>query len=154
MRQIDHNLVIPLAEPADHQAAGLDFDSFNAGAAAHWDIFVQFGALTDNSVLKVYVGASAAAKTTALTFRYRYSDGDYKAASADLFETADATSAALTLTAGTYDHRVLYIALDGPEVADATPWVTIEVDATATVLLMSAIAIGSNARRPRVTALA
>jgi hypothetical protein len=155
MREIDSNLVVPLCEPADHQA-GIEFDSFHSGRAAHWDAFVQFGAVTDNSVLSVYKGATVGAKTTKIPFRYRLSDGDFKAASADLFESADTTDADgdLTLTAATYDHRVLAIMLDSAELDDALPWITIDVDGTASVLLLSALAIGSNARRPRVTALA
>lgn len=156
MRAIDYCGVVPIFEPLDSQA-GLDSDSFTMGKAAHADLILQFGAITDNSVLTLYRGATAGAKTTALPFRYRLSAGDYKAADADQFAASDTTDAdgVLTLTAGTYDHRLLVIMLDGAEIPEATPWITVEIDGTATVLLMSGIALLSNARyQPAPTAIA
>ena len=156
MRTIDCCAVVPLLEPLDSQA-GLDSDSFHAGRAAHWDLIFQFGAVTGNAILTLYVGASAGTKTTAIAFRYRLSSGDFKAASADLFAASDTTDAdgILTLTATTYDHRVLVIMLDSIEIAEATPWVTVEIDATASVLLLSAVAIGTQPRyQTALTAIA
>ena len=156
MRIIDCCAVVPLLEPLDSQA-GLDSDSFHAGRAAHWDLIFQFGAVTGNAILTLYVGASAGTKTTAIAFRHRLSSGDFKAASADLFAASDTTDAdgILTLTAATYDHRVLVIMLDSIEIAEATPWVTVEIDATASVLLLSAVAIGMQPRyQTALTAIA
>jgi hypothetical protein len=156
VRTIDDNAVIPVCEPADHEA-GIEFDSFHAGRAAHWDVFVQFGAVTGDAVLSVYIGATAGAKTTKIPFRHRLSSGDFKAASADQFAASDTSDADgdLTLTAATYDHRVLAIMLDAQEIDDAKPWVTIDVSAAASALLMSAVAIGAKPRlQPAVTAIA
>jgi hypothetical protein len=155
MRSLDVLGVIPVCEPADHQA-GIEFDSFKLTAAAGADIVLIFGAVTGDAVLSLYVGATVGAKTTKIPFRYRLSSGDFKAASADLY-AAEATDADgdLTLTAATYDHRVLVIHLDAQELIEAKPWVTVDVDATASVLLLSAVAILHQPRnQPALTNLA
>jgi hypothetical protein len=127
------------------------------GKAAHADILLQFGAVTDNAVLALYCGATAGAKTTAIPFRYRLSSGDYKAADADQFAASDTTDAdgILTLTATTYDHRLLVIMLDSAEIPETKPWITVEIDATASVLLLSGLALLSDARyQPAPTVIA
>jgi hypothetical protein len=156
MRILDTHGVVSLFEPLDTQN-GIDSDSFHIGRCAHADLLIQFGAVTGDSVLTVYCGATAGTKTTAVPFRYRLSSGDYKAASADLFTSSDTTDAdgALTLTAATYDHRVLAIMLDAAEIPDSKPWITVEIDATASVLLMSGFALLSKPRNaPALTAIA
>lgn len=154
MRILDTLAVIPIFEPLDAQA-GLDADSFKLQNVAEADIVLMFGAVTGDAVLSVYCGATAAAKTTKIPFRYRLSSGDFKAASADLY-AAEATDADgdLTLTAATYDHRVLVIHLDSAEVPEAKPWITLVLDATASVLLCSGLAIGGRVRhQPALTAI-
>ena len=144
--------IISLLEPLDTQA-GIDSESFDMSKVHRAAIAISFGAVTGDAVLKVYVGASTGTKTTALTFRYRLSGADYKASANDGFG-AEASSAALTLTAATYDHRVLLIDLLGVEVDPAKPWVTLELDATASVLLVSALAILEPRYAPPLTAVA
>lgn len=156
MRAIDTHCVVPILEPLDSQN-GIEADSFHSGRAAHWDCILQFGAVTGDSVLTVYCGATAGAKTTAIPFRYRLSAGDYKAASADLFDASDTTDAdgALTLTAATYDHRLLVIMLDSAEIPDGKPWITLDVNNASSVLLLAGLALGSRPRHaPALTAIA
>lgn len=137
----DRYAIVHAIEPADKAGAGDDSDSINIGKL-NWLTFVcAFGAITGNSVLKLYTGATAGTKTTAETFTYRLASGDFEAASADLYGTA-ATSAALTLTAGTYDHKTLIVEVDPATLTDGQPWVTLEFDATANPLNLAVIAIG------------
>lgn len=154
-RVLDHCGVINVCEPANYGSAGIEFDSFTMRDAPHADILVQFGAVTGNSVLSVYCGATAGAKTTLVPFRYRLASGDFKAASADQYaDQATDADGQLTLTAATYDHKVLVIMLDGAELTADKPYVTVDVDATATVLNMSGVAILSHTRfKPALTAL-
>jgi hypothetical protein len=156
MRIIDSCGVVPLLEPADYQA-GIDSDSFTMAKAAGADLFFQFGTVTGDAVLTLYCGASAGTKTTAVPFRYRLSSGDFKAASADQFASSDTSDAdgALTLTAATYDHRVLVIEIDGAELDETKPWITAEFSAAADALNLSGIAILTSARyQPAPTQIA
>lgn len=155
MQILDHAGVIPICEPADHQA-GIEFDSFHLGRGAGADLILTFGAVTGDAVLSLYCGASAGAKTTKIAFRYRLSSGDFKAANADQYgaESTD-SDGDLTLTAATYDHRVLVIHLDAQEVPEAKPWITVDVSAAADVLLLAAVAVQTQPRhQPALTAIA
>ena len=132
--------IVYLVKPADHQSAGIDGDSFNIGRANWATVVLQFGAVTGNAVLTVNTGASAGTKTTAETFTYRLASGDQAAASADLFG-ATSTSAALTLTAATYDNKTLIVEIDPATLTDAQPWVTINLSDAASELFVSGVAI-------------
>src|SRR5579862_6622812 len=110
MRLTETSVCVPLCEPKDYGSLGVDFDSpklvYMSGLAA----LITFGAITGNSVLTVYNGATKGAKTTAIAFKYRFGGGDFKAASADTLGAPTAvTSAGLTLTAATFDHRMIAI---------------------------------------------
>ncbi len=153
LRAIDYLGVIPLFEPLDAEA-GLDSESFDMGKCHHADLLLQFGALTGDAVLTLYCGATAGTKTTALPFRYRLSGGDYKAASDDQFAASDTTDAdgILTLTAATYDHRLLAIMLDGAEIPDGKNWITVEISAAASVALLAGLALTVPRNRPAPSA--
>lgn len=151
MRLTDEKGTVYILKPGDHQA-GVDGDSFTMKGAAHATILLQMGALTGDAVLKLFEGASDGVKTTPKTFTYRLSSGDQGAANADQWGAA-ATSAALTLTAATYDNRLLAIEIAAEELTDGTPWLTLEVGAEATVFNAAAIAILSKLRYGPVTAI-
>lgn len=139
--------LVPVLEPADYQA-GIDGDSINMRWASHASIVLEFGAITGDAVLKVYEGATDGAKTTSKAFKYRLSSGDFKAASADLWGAVSTSVAAdgVTLTAATYDHRMVAIELDAEELTDGLPFLTIELSAAADVLNLSALAVLSGLR--------
>lgn len=142
-RNSERAITIPFLEPVDAEA-GIDSQSINMGKLHDVSIKLQFGAITGDAVLKFYVGATDGTKTTAIAFKYRASTGDFKAASADLYGAAtDVASSGLTLTAATFDHKTLQIEFDSQAIADATPWLTGELSAAASVLLVSGVAIGS-----------
>jgi len=93
-------------------------------------------------VLKVYAGATAA-KTTAIAYKYRLGAADYKVALADqLGDEIAVASTGLTLTAASFDHRIVTIELDSQAMPEAKGWVTFEINSTATVMLVGAVGVG------------
>lgn len=147
MRISENFVAVPLVESKDYGSAGVDADGVNLGKLHSLSAFLVFGALTGNSVLKVYAGATAA-KTTAIAFKYRLGAADFKAALADQFGDAiDVASTGLTLTATTFDHRIVAIEVDADTMPDGKPWLTIEIDSTATAMNVGAVGVGK-ARYP------
>lgn len=135
MRDSQRAHYVPVLEPQDHQA-GVDGDSIHMGKGQGICFCVLFGELTGDAVLKVYSGATAGTKTTAETFHYAATAADLKVASGDVL-AAFSTSAALTLTAGTYEDRMLIVEIDHDDVTDAQPWVTLEFSSDASELFVS-----------------
>lgn len=143
MRISERFVAVPLIEAKDYGSAGVDADGVNLGKLLSFSAFLMFGAITGNSILKCYAGATAA-KTTAIAFKYRLGAADFKVALADQFGAAtDVASTGLTLTATTYDHRQLAIEVDSDTMPEGKSWLTIEIDSTATVMLVGAVGIGS-----------
>ena len=144
MRISESFILIPVLEALDTQA-GIDGQSINMGLLHSVCFPINFGAVTGNAVLKFFVGATDGTKTTSIAFKQRLSTGVYKAASADLYGALTAATVAadgLTLTAATYANKTLIVEFDAQEIAAATPWLTLELSAAATVLLTSCVAIG------------
>lgn len=142
MRLSERFIDIPLIEAKDYGSSGVDSDGVNLGMLNAFKATFVFGAITGNSILKVYAGATAA-KTTAIAFKYRLGAADFKVALADQLgaETAVA-STGLTLTAATFDHRMVTIEIDPQAMPDGKGWVTFEIDSTATVMLVGAVGQG------------
>ncbi len=135
--------LIGILEPADYEA-GIDGDSGNMALLERIEHVLQFGAITGDAVLKFYAGASAGTKTTALAFKYRQSQGDFKAASADVFGAeTDVASTGLTLTAATFDHTMIAIDFESIDMPAGKPYLTMELSAAASALNLSALGIGS-----------
>lgn len=144
MRISESFILIPILEALDTEA-GIDGQSINMGLLHSVCFPINFGAITGNAVLKFYVGATDGTKTTSIAFKTRLSSGVYKAASADLYGALSAATVAadgLTLTAATYKNKTLIVEFDSQEIAAATPWLTLELSAAATVLLTACVAIG------------
>ncbi len=143
MRVSESLLFIPVVEAKDYGSAGIDFDSVHIGRLLSLSFAINFGAITGNSILKVSTGATEGTKTTDIAFKYRFGGGDYKAASADILGDPTAVaSTGLTLVAATFDHRLVVIEVDADNVTDGQPWVTLSIDATATVLLVGGMGVG------------
>lgn len=155
MRITERFKAVSILEPVDTEA-GIDGQSVNMGLLHELCMFLTFGAVTGDAVLKLYVGATDGTKTTAIAFKYRLASGDFKAASADAFGAfTDVASTGLTLTAATFDHKMVAIEFDSQAIPDATPWLTLELSAAASASLTACIAIGqprfaSNAGTPSV----
>lgn len=142
MRISEQFILIPILEALDTQA-GIDGQSVNMGLLHSICFPINFGAVTGDAVLKFYVGATDGTKTTAVAFSTRLSSGAYKAASADLLGAeTDVAAAGLTLTAATYTNKTLVVEFDSQAIAAATPWLTLELSAAASVLLTACVAIG------------
>jgi hypothetical protein len=139
MRLCEQKKIVPCLEPQDHQA-GVDSDSVKMTIHHHCCFIIAFGELTGNAILTVYSGASAGTKTTAETFNYRATAADLKNASGDALGT-EATSAALTLTAGTYEDRMLVVEMDQDDITDGQPWLTLEFSSDASEFFVSVVAV-------------
>jgi hypothetical protein len=148
MRLSESLILVPLIEAKDYGSAGVDADGVNLGLMNGFTAAFVFGALTGNSILKVYAGATAA-KTTAIAYSYRLGAADYKVALADtLGDQIAVASTGLTLTATTFDHRIVTIDIDPDTLPSGKPWITFEIDATATAMTVGAVGVC----RPRYAA--
>jgi len=140
VRVSEQKNIVPLVEPQDHQSAGIDGDSFHAGRIHSFAILIQFGQLTGDAVLTVNSGATAGTKTTAETFTYRLADAAIRSATADTYG-AFTSSASLTLTAATYQDKLLIVEMDSDQLTTDQPWVTINLSSAASALFVSAVAV-------------
>ena len=146
MRFSERYKIIPLTESADVTTSGVDSQSINVGLMHEVCFLLNFGAVTSDDTLKVYVGAATATKTTAIAFKYRHAAADTAAALSDtLGAVTSVASTGLTLTAATFDHKLLVVEVDSQAIADATPWVTLEIAGSASAQNISIVAIA----RPR-----
>lgn len=144
MRLAERNKIVHCLEPEDH-AAGVDGDSVSLENYSHVAFIILFGELTGDAVLTINSGASAGTKTTAETFNYRACATDLKSAGGDLL-AAETTSAALTLTAATYEDRFIVVEMDADEFTDGQQWITPTLSAAASALFASITAILSKPR--------
>jgi hypothetical protein len=136
--------MISVIEAKDYGSVGVDGDSINMALLRRIAFQFLFGAITGNSILKFYAGATAGAKTTALAFKYRFGGGDFKAASADILGAeTDVASTGLTLTAATFDHRQVTVEFEDVDMPNGKPWLTAEIDSTASVMLAACGGIGA-----------
>jgi hypothetical protein len=144
MRRASETLSLPyILKPGDHQA-GVDGDSVHMGRVFSLAFLIQFGALTGDAILSIYSGATNGTKTTQATFRYRLASAVQGSANGDQF-AAWATSSALTLTAATYQNKLLVVEIDSADLADGQRWATLEFSSAASALNASVVAVG----RPR-----
>ncbi|WP_455387487.1 hypothetical protein [Petrachloros mirabilis] len=149
MRFCEEHKIVMILEAEDH-AAGVDGDSVNMENYGHVTFIILFGELTGNAVLTINSGATDGTKTTAETFNYRATAADLKAAAGDTLGT-EATSAALTLTAATYEDRMVVVEMDADEFTDGQPFVTPALSADASELFASITAILSQPRFAKQT---
>lgn len=156
MRFSERFKISALTESADVTTAGVDSYSVHMGKLHEGCWLLNFGAITADDALKVYVGASQGTKTTAIAYKYRLAAADTKAALSDTFGAfTDVASTGLTLTAATFDHKLMIVEIDSQAVADATPYVTLEIAGSASAQNVSIVFIGearfaSNSGTPSV----
>lgn len=154
MRFSERYKIIPLTESADVTTAGVDTQAIHVGKLHEVCFLLQFGSVVADDVLKVYVGAATATKTTAVAFKYRLAAADTKVALSDtLGAFTSVASTGLTLTAATFDHRLVVVEIDSQAIDDATPWVILEIAGSATTQNVTILAIAwpryaSNAGTP------
>lgn len=140
MRLCEEFKIVPVLQPEDHQAAAATCESICVKNLRHVTYLVHFGDLTGNSILYVYEGATDAACTSAMTFSYRLASAIIEVANADVLGT-ESTSAALTLTAATYEDKLLVIEVDLDTMTDGYDWLTLYIDNTSTEMFASAVAV-------------
>jgi hypothetical protein len=154
MRITEQLKFIPVIESKDYGGAGIDGDSINMALLHQVAFAMEFGAITGDSVLKFYAGATAGTKTTALAYQYKLGGGDYKAASADVPGTlTDVASTGLTLTAATYDHRQLLVEIRSVQMPDGKPWLTLEISSTANPMNVGCTGVAEMKQDNSVTAI-
>lgn len=151
MRLSESLAFVPLFEPKDKTASAYVSDAIDLGQFHGFTAYLSFGAITGDSVVTVYGDATSAlatALTTAIAFKYRLSAADYKVALSDQFgDPVSVTSAGLTLTAATFDHRTIAIEIDPDTLAAGARWIAINFSSVGNPLLMSGIGVGE-ARYP------
>ena len=145
MRLCERTKIVPIIEPEDHQASGIDGDSVSLENYGHVTFIFTFGELTGDAILYIYSGATAGAKTNAETFNYRATAADIRATAGDTLGT-EATSAALTLTAATYEDRMVVVEMDADEFTDGYPWITPNISDAGSETFVSCVAILSEPR--------
>ena len=144
MRFSENHGLVYVVKPADNEA-GATGESIKMALYRHITYILQCGALTGDAVLTVKSGATDGVQTTSETFHYRLADADQAAAGADGYgDWTDSSS--LTLTAATYDNRILIIELDADELTADQPWLTFALSAAASVHFSSCVAILSEPR--------
>lgn len=133
--------IVPIINTADYNA-GVTADSINMAKAHRVTFILQFGAITGDAILYIYSGATDAAKTSALTFKYAYGSAACGSATSDTY-TTESTSAALTLTGTTFANRTLVIEVDGAVMDNANneEWLTLYINADAGAGICQACAI-------------
>lgn len=139
--------IVGMIEPADNQGGGIDSESIDMSKLHRVSLIYQAGAITgDDSVIKLYAGATTGVKTTEVPFHYRLSGADFKATGNDQFGNRTAVAiggTGLTMSAAAYGNRIVVIDVDATDMPDGLEWLTVDYDdGSASVLLSSMIAIG------------
>lgn len=145
MRLAEQHKIVFCIQPEDHQSAGIDGDSVSLENYSHVTFIFVFGELAGDAILTINSGATAGTKTTAETFNYRACASDMGGAGGDLL-AAETTSAALTLTAATYEDRFIVVEMDADEFTDGQQWITPNLSSAASELLVACVAILSKPR--------
>jgi hypothetical protein len=106
---------------------------------------LQFGTVTNDAVLTVKSGADDGTKTTSETFYYRLAGADQAATGADVY-AAETAATTLTLTAATYDNKILIVEVPVAGLTDGQPFLTLNLSNAADALNSSCVAILSGMR--------
>jgi hypothetical protein len=144
MRLCEQHKIVPVLEAEDHNA-GVSCDSVLMENYNHLTLIFLFGELTGDAILTVASGATDGTATTAETFNYRATAADLKAVAGDTLGT-ESTSAALTLTAATYEDRMVVVEMDADEFTDGQPFITAAISSAASEIFASCVAILSEPR--------
>jgi len=138
--------IVPLTAQGADATSSLDLDSINMAKYDQVTVCILFAAsLVGDNVLTFGCGATDGTKTANATFHYRLGSAAPKATSSDVY-AADATSASLTLTAATYQGKLLVCELDAAEmnISDTQyQYLTVNLDGTASTGTVTAWAVMS-----------
>lgn len=139
--------IVPVMNTADYNA-GVDGDSINMKNYHKATFILTFGAITGDAVMTVNSGATAGAKTSALTFRYAIGGAAIGTAVAGSTASCDVlaawTSAAtLTLTGTTYANKMLVVEVEAAsmDLANSEEWLTIALSSAADAGICHIVAV-------------
>ena len=128
--------VVPVASDMDVSGSATNpADSINMKDVHEVTFLVNFQDLGGAALYcKVYSGATAAALTSALTFRYAFMSAAATAANADVPAADWQTSSNLSIAHATYDNFMLVIEVDASDmdIANGEEWLTISFPDTDT----------------------
>ena len=135
MKLAENFKIVPVLSDQDLTgAAVMPGDSINMKNFHNCTFIVNFQALGGAAIyVKVYSGATDAAVTSALTFKYAFGSAATGSATADVL-AATSTSANLSVAHATYDNYMLVIEVDASDmdIANAEEWLTIQFEDTDT----------------------
>ncbi len=140
MRLCEEYKIVPLQQPEDAGAGAETFDSICMKNYLHATLIFLFGDNTADNILTIYEGATDGALTAAITFPYRATSAICKAANADVLGT-ETTSAALTITAATYEDMMIVVEIDPAIMTDGYDWITAKLDGAGTEQFIAGVAI-------------
>jgi len=107
-------------------------DSINMSKYHHCTFIVNFQTLaTDATYIIVYSGATDAALTAALTFRYTYGGAAQESANCDVL-SATSTSANLEIDQAVYSNHMVIVEVDATAMTPGHDWLTITFNDTDT----------------------
>lgn len=146
MRLAEEKKIVPIFADADY-GGGATGDSINMKNFHRCTFILTFGVNSGNGVLTVHSGATDGAATSNLTFHYASASADIgtntsASVSGDVL-AADATAATLTLTAASFNSRMLVVEVDASDmdVANGEEWLTLVIDNSATSGIVHGVAI-------------
>lgn len=126
---IENYKIVPVGVDIDFSSAASNLsDSINTANFNRATFLIQLYDIgTASPVLYAYSGATDAACTSALTFRYAFGSAAQGSANCDVL-AAWSTSEALTLTHGTYDNYLLVVDILASEMdtANEEEWLTLD----------------------------
>ncbi len=143
----EEHLIVPLTDQNGVEiTANTELDSINMAKYQHATIVLLFsGTLTGDNILTVERATSDSGDSSDATFHYRLGGATFTTGTGCDVLAADATSSALTLTAATYQDKMLVLEMDADEMSTYN-WATVDFDGTASAGTVTGIAILSNPR--------
>lgn len=143
---VDELKFVPILHSANYGTAGVNSTSINMANYHHATLVFTFGAITGNSTLTIKSATAKDTGTTAITDWTGWMTGaDIGAVASDTFSATavavDTSQEYATLTATTYDNRMVVIEIPATKLAAGHSWFRVEIDDTATAGIVHCVAI-------------
>jgi hypothetical protein len=145
MRLSEEKGIVYIAAADDYAGGAVTGDSINTKYCSHVTYLIQFGAITGDSVLTIKSGASDGTQSTSETFYYRLAGADILTTGADVY-AAETAATTLTLTAATYDNKLLIVEVPVSGLTAGQPFITLAFSAVANPMNVSIVAVLSGMR--------
>lgn len=143
---VDELKFVPILHSANYGTSGVNSTSINMKNYHHATLVFTFGAITGDSTLTIKSAAAADTGTTAISDWTGWMTGaDIGAAASDTFSATavavDSGEDYATLTAATYDNRMVVIEIPASKLAAGHSWIRVEIDGTATAGIVHCVAV-------------